>query len=102
MLSLIDAKTISNTAAKAVLEEVMFSDKTPDDVVAEKGLSQISDTDALRQIVADVLAANPQAIEQYRGGKTNVLGFLVGQCMRTTKGKGNPAVLSALLLEKIG
>ena len=97
MIALIEKKIISNTAGKTVLEEIIWSDKTPDQVVKEKGLAQISDTSALEAIVQGVLAANEKVVADYHGGKTNALGFLVGQCMRQSKGQGNPAVIRELL-----
>ena len=102
MVAAIEKKTISNTAGKAVIEEIMFNDTTVEKVIADKGLAQISDTSALKAAVAEVLAANEKAVGEYKAGKTNVLGFLVGQCMRATKGKGNPEMLREMLLELIG
>ncbi|HWP52271.1 MAG TPA: Asp-tRNA(Asn)/Glu-tRNA(Gln) amidotransferase subunit GatB [Clostridia bacterium] len=102
MVDAIEKKTISNTAGKTVIEEIMFNDVTVEQVIADKGLAQISDTSALKTAVADVVAANEKAIGEYKAGKTNVLGFLVGQCMRATKGKGNPEMLREMLLELIG
>lgn len=101
MVELIEKGTISNAAGKVVIEEIMFSEKTPDDVVKEKGLAQISDDSALEQIVRDVLAANPKPVQDYKNGKTNVAGFLVGQCMKATKGKGNPAKLREIVEAEI-
>ena len=97
MIALIEKGTISNTAGKTVLEEMIFSQKQAADIVAEKGLAQISDTAALEVIVTDVLAENEKVVADYKGGKTNALGFLVGQCMKRSKGKGNPAVMKELL-----
>lgn len=97
MLAMIEKGEISTTVGKTVLEEIIFSDKTAADVVEEKGLRQMNDTGALEQVVSDILAANPKVVEDYRGGKTNALGFLVGQCMRASKGKGNPNILREML-----
>ena len=97
MLAMIETGDISTTAGKTVLEEIIFSDKTAAEVVEEKGLRQMNDTGALKQVVSDILAANPKVVEDYRGGKTNALGFLVGQCMRASKGKGNPNILREML-----
>ena len=97
MLAMIETGEISTTSGKTVLEEIIFSDKTAADVVEEKGLRQMNDTGALEQVVSDILAANPKVVEDYRGGKTNALGFLVGQCMRASKGKGNPNILREML-----
>jgi len=100
-LMLIEDGKISHTAGKTVIEEIMFNDKSPMQVVKEQGLAQISDTSALEQLARDVLAANPATIEQYKSGKTNVLGFLVGQCMKQSKGQGNPALLRDIVLKMI-
>ena len=97
MLAMIEKGEITNTAGKTVLEEIIFSDKTAADVVEEKGLRQMNDTAALEQVVRDILVANPKVVEDYRGGKTNALGFLVGQCMRASKGKGNPNIMREML-----
>jgi len=101
MIAAIEKKTISNTAGKTVIEELMFNDTTVEKVIADKGLAQISDTGALKATVEEVLAANEKAVGQYKEGKTNVLGFLVGQCMRATKGKGNPEMLRQMIAEII-
>ena len=101
MIELIEKNTISNAAGKVIIEEIFFSDKTPDDVVKEKSLAQISDDNALLDIVKSVLAKNEKAVADYKNGKTNVAGFLVGQCMKETKGKGNPAMLRELLTAEI-
>ena len=101
MVELIENKTISNTAAKTVLEEMFARDCQPKDVVEEKGLAQVSDTGALAAIVKDVLASQTKAVEDYKNGKTNVLGFLVGQCMKASKGQGNPAILREMMEQEI-
>ena len=69
------------------------------DLVKELGLEQVSDTAALQAIVDSVAAANQKSIDDYRGGKTNALGFLVGQCMKASKGKGNPTLMKEMLLK---
>jgi aspartyl-tRNA(Asn)/glutamyl-tRNA(Gln) amidotransferase subunit B len=102
MVKLVEDGKISNTAGKTVLETIMFEDKTPMQVVEERGLMQISDTSALEAMAKAVLDANPHTIEQYKSGKTNVLAFLVGQCMKQSKGQGNPALLREILLKMIG
>ncbi len=102
MVSLIESGQISNTAAKTVIEEIMFTDKTAGQVVESMGLSQISDESALDEIVRSVLEQNEKAASDYRAGKTNVLGFIVGQCMKASKGKGNPEILRAIALKILG
>ena len=101
MIALIDKKEISNNAGKTVLDEIIFSDKTPAQVVEEKGLRQISDSSFLEKVADEVLAANPKAVEDYKKGKTNVVGFLVGQCMRASKGQGNPTTLREIMEKKL-
>jgi aspartyl-tRNA(Asn)/glutamyl-tRNA(Gln) amidotransferase subunit B len=101
LAALIEKGAISNTAGKTVLEELLVTGAEPETIVKEKGLLQLSDTAALEAIVADILAANEKSVADYKGGKTNALGFLVGQCMRASKGKGNPQILKELLLKAI-
>ena len=101
MIVLIGKGTISNTAAKTVLEEIMKRDVDPAQVVKEKGLAQISDASALSGIVDQVLADNPKAVADYKKGKVNVAGFLVGQCMKASRGQGNPATLRDMVTEAI-
>ncbi|MEG1686308.1 MAG: Asp-tRNA(Asn)/Glu-tRNA(Gln) amidotransferase subunit GatB [Angelakisella sp.] len=102
MIALIERGAISNTAGKTVLEEMMFSDKTPAQIVAEKGLAQISDSGALESVVAAVLADNQKVVDDYRGGKSNAMGFLVGQCMKASKGQGNPNMIREILTRQLG
>ncbi len=101
MIALIEDKTISNAAAKTVFEIIVDKDEKPADIVKEKGLAQISDTSALQSIVDGVIAANEKAINDYKGGRTNVLGFLVGQCMKQSKGQGNPAMFKEMMIAAI-
>ena len=70
----------------------------PQKIVDAKGLGQISDEGALKAIVDEVVANNQKSIEDYKNGKTNALGYLVGQCMKASKGKGNPADMKELLM----
>jgi len=73
-----------------------------DTIIEKKGLKQITDTDELEAIVDKVIADNPEQVEQFRAGKEKVLGFFVGQCMKATGGKGNPAQLNQMLRDKLG
>ena len=73
----------------------------PTDIVKENGLAQISDSSALQSIVDNVIAENEKAINDYKGGRTNVLGFLVGQCMKQSKGQGNPAMFKEMMIAAI-
>ena len=99
LIEMLEKKEISSSAGSTVFEEMLHSDKAPADIVAEKGLAQVSDQNVLQQIVDQVAAANQKSIDDYRGGKTNALGFLVGQCMKASKGKGNPAIMREMLLK---
>ncbi|MEE1490844.1 MAG: Asp-tRNA(Asn)/Glu-tRNA(Gln) amidotransferase GatCAB subunit B, partial [Massilioclostridium sp.] len=94
----IQKSTISNSAGKTVFEELLVSDKPVAEIIQEKGLAQISDTSALQAIVDEILGKNQKSVDDYRGGKTNALGFLVGQCMKATKGKGNPGLIKEMIL----
>ena len=101
MVCLIEKGVISNTAAKTVLDVIIENDIAPEKVVAEKGLAQVNDTGALSAIVDNVLAGNAKAVEDYKSGKTNVIGFLVGQCMKASKGQGNPGNLKDMVVAAI-
>ncbi|MFL5432714.1 MAG: Asp-tRNA(Asn)/Glu-tRNA(Gln) amidotransferase subunit GatB [Myxococcales bacterium] len=96
-----DEGTLSSTAAKEVLAELIQTGKPPAQIVQEKGLSQVSDEAALEAVVVSVLAKNPAEVERYKGGKKNLLGFFVGQAMKELKGKGNPGVLNALFKKRL-
>jgi aspartyl-tRNA(Asn)/glutamyl-tRNA(Gln) amidotransferase subunit B len=102
LIDLVQAGTISATAAKDVLSELFTSEASPTRIVQRKGLAQISDTAALEAVVSKVVAANPELVSKYRGGKTGVLGALVGQVMRETRGRANPKLVNELLARAIG
>jgi aspartyl-tRNA(Asn)/glutamyl-tRNA(Gln) amidotransferase subunit B len=102
LLDLLAAGTVSATAAKDVLAEMFSSEAAPATIVERKGLAQISDTGELEAVVARVVAANPDLAEKFRGGKRGVLGALVGQVMRETRGRANPKLVSDLLERAIG
>jgi aspartyl-tRNA(Asn)/glutamyl-tRNA(Gln) amidotransferase subunit B len=101
LTKIIESGEISNKIAKTVFEEMLASGKTPEVIIEEKGLKQVSDEGELGRIADELLAANPEQVEQFRTGKTKVLGFFVGQMMKQTRGKGNPAVINSLLKEKL-
>lgn len=98
-ISYIEKGTISNTAGKKVIEIMFETQKEPGVIIKEEGLEQVNDTDALKKIVEEVLANNQKSVDDYKNGKTNALGYLVGQTMRLSKGKANPQTLNALLKE---
>ena len=93
--------TISNTAGKTVFEEILATGKSVKDIISEKGLAQVSDEGAILEMVDKVIGNNPQSIEDYKRGKTNVVGFLVGQVMKESRGKANPQVINKLILERL-
>ena len=101
LLDLVIASKINNNTAKSVLREMFETGKSANEIVKEKGLSQISNQDQLEYIVREVLDDNPQSIEDFKNGKDRAIGFLVGQIMKKTKGKANPQLVNALLTEKI-
>jgi aspartyl-tRNA(Asn)/glutamyl-tRNA(Gln) amidotransferase subunit B len=76
--------------------------ESPDVIIDREGLRQISDTSALEKIVDEVIAASPKQVEQYKAGKTAVIGYLVGQVMKLSKGQANPAAVNELLKAKLG
>jgi aspartyl-tRNA(Asn)/glutamyl-tRNA(Gln) amidotransferase subunit B len=102
LLDLVAAGTVSVTAAKDVLAEMFSSDASPAVIVDRKGLAQISDTAALEAVVDRVVAANPELVAKFRAGKRGVLGALVGQVMRETRGRANPGLVNQLLERAIG
>ncbi len=98
LIELVEKNVISNSTGKTVFDEMLSSGEAPKKIVDKKGLGQISDEGALKAIVDEVVANNQKSIEDYKNGKTNALGYLVGQCMKASKGKGNPAVMKELLM----
>lgn len=101
LLKLIEGGTISGKIAKTVFDEMWRSGKEPGVIVQEQGLVQVSDTGAIEAIIDEIMAANAGQVEEYRGGKEKVFGFFVGQVMKASKGKANPAVVNDVLLAKL-
>jgi aspartyl-tRNA(Asn)/glutamyl-tRNA(Gln) amidotransferase subunit B len=101
MLRRIHDGTISGKIAKEVFEAMWQGEGSADQIIESRGLKQISDTGELEKIIDTVLADNPDQVEQYRAGKTKVLGYLVGQVMQATRGKANPAQVNELLRSKL-
>ena len=97
LLTLVKKGTIGANVGKEVLEEMFKSGKRAADIVKERGLEQISDTEQLKEIVAEVIAENPGPVQQYFGGKETVIKFLVGQVMKKTRGQANPTLANELL-----
>lgn len=101
MVKLIEKGTISTKIAKTVFKEMLETGKEPVKIVEEKGLVQISDEGAIRQIAQEAITKHPQSVEDYKAGKTQAIGFLVGQVMKATKGKANPGLVNQLLKEEL-
>jgi aspartyl-tRNA(Asn)/glutamyl-tRNA(Gln) amidotransferase subunit B len=101
LVKTLDAGKINNNQAKEVLVEMFGTGKTPDEVIAEKGFEQISDTGAIEKIVDDVIAANDAQVTAFRGGNDKLFGFFVGQVMKASQGKANPKVVNDILRSKL-
>ncbi len=97
LIRLVDSGTITGPIAKDVFEKMYASGKSADAIVAAEGLASINDDAALEAAVRDAIAANETAVAQYRAGKQQTFGFLVGQVMKATRGKANPAIVNALM-----
>ena len=93
--------TISGKIAKEVLEAMLAGEGDADAIIEARGLKQITDTGAIEKMVEDVINQFPQQLEQYRSGKDKLLGFFVGQVMKATGGKANPAELNRILKDKL-
>jgi len=102
LLALVADGTLSGSLAKQVFDVMLETGDAPGKIVEERGLKQTSDTGAIEAVIADVLAKNPNQLEQYRGGKDALFGFFVGQTMKAMQGKANPAVVNELLKKALG
>ncbi len=92
---------ISSKQAKEVFAAVLDEDKDPKAIVEDRGMAQVSDAGAIEAVVDEVLAENPDKVEQYKGGKTGLIGFFVGQCMKKMQGQGNPKIINELLAKRL-
>ncbi|MCM1105057.1 MAG: Asp-tRNA(Asn)/Glu-tRNA(Gln) amidotransferase subunit GatB [bacterium] len=101
LIALTDAKAINSSVAKEVFEVMFDSDIDPEQYVEEKGLKMTGDAGELKKVLEEVIAANPQSVEDYRSGKEKAIGFLVGQTMKAMKGKADPAAVNAMLKEML-
>lgn len=101
MLKLIDNGTISGKIAKTVFEEMYKTKKSPEDIVKEKGLVQITDESAVIKVIDEVIAENPKEVADYKGGKDKLITFFVGQVMKKSQGKVNPQIANKLLKERL-
>ena len=101
LLKIIESGKISNTAGKEVFKEMFETDKDPEIIIEEKGLSQISCSDEIEKLVDKVLSDNPKSIEDFKAGKTQAVGYLMGQVMKASNGKVNPPVAKQMIEEKL-
>lgn len=102
LLKAVDAKTVSNNAAKEVFAAMFVSGRDAQAIIDEKGLGQVSDDGAIEAVVDEILGKHAAEVAQYKAGKVQVFGFFVGQVMRAMKGKGNPQRVNELLKAKLG
>lgn len=101
LITLVDNTTISSAMAKKLLPELLAKGGMPKTLVAEKGMTQMNDEGALRQIISTILAANTKNVDSYKSGKDKLFGFFVGQVMKETKGTANPELVNTLLKEML-
>ena len=101
LLKVVDEGKISNNIGREVLEEIFDENRDPMKIIEKKGMMQISSADELEKMIDEVIAANPQSIEDYNAGKKQAAGFLMGQVMKKSQGKANPKVCKALIDEKL-
>ncbi len=101
IINLIQNGTISSKIAKEIFEEVVVTNKNPEEIVKEKGMTQITDNSEIEKIVDQVLLENQQSIDDFKAGKDRALKFLVGQSMKISKGKANPQMLNDMIISKL-
>ena len=101
LLSRIEDSTISGKIAKEVFEEMWNSEKSPDEIIQEKGLKQVTDSSEIEKIINQVLEQNQSQLEKYKSGKEKLFGFFVGQVMKASRGKANPEQVNKLLEERL-
>jgi len=102
LIKMVDAGAISNNMARTVFDDMVQSGDAPDKIVEKKGLAQISDAGALEGVVDQTIADNPDAVDRYRSGQKQILGFLMGQVMKATKGQANPKLANELIRQRLG
>ena len=101
LIDLIRAGTISGRIAKDVFEVMFETGRDPKSIVEERGLEQVSDTGAIEEIVDGIFAERPDMVAEYRGGKTRLLGYFVGQVMKASQGKANPKTVNEILRARL-
>ena len=97
IIKLVDSGRVNNATAKSLLAKVQESGRPPITIVKEEGLAQVSDDTALQAVIDNILAANPDEVASYRGGKEGLFGWFMGQVMRETRGKADPQLTRELL-----
>ena len=102
LVKMIASGELSGKLAKQIFPKMFETGEAPSVIVEREGLKQISDTGALEKVIEDVIAGNPKQVEQYKGGKTTVINFLVGQAMKATRGQANVATVTELFKQKLG
>ncbi len=102
LIGLIEKNTISNNIGKQIIIDMMKDGTSAKEIVEKKGLSQITDTAAIKEVCQKVADSNPEQVASYKGGKVQLFGFFVGQVMKETKGRANPQVVNELLKEILG
>jgi aspartyl-tRNA(Asn)/glutamyl-tRNA(Gln) amidotransferase subunit B len=101
LLKLIDQNVISGKIAKTVFEEMAKTGKSPEEIVKEKDLVQVTDESAIGDIITELIRSCPKEVADYKAGRTKVAGFFVGRIMKETKGKANPEIVNRILKEKL-
>jgi aspartyl-tRNA(Asn)/glutamyl-tRNA(Gln) amidotransferase subunit B len=99
IIKLVDDNTINTTTGRSLVDKVEEAGRTPDEIIAAEGLAQVSDTGAVRALVDEVIAGNPEQVARYKEGKTALIGWFVGQVMRNSRGKADPQLAKDLLEE---
>jgi aspartyl-tRNA(Asn)/glutamyl-tRNA(Gln) amidotransferase subunit B len=102
LVKLLAEGELSGKLAKEIFPKMFATGDAPAEIMEREGLKQIGDAGALEQIVAEVIAANPKQVEQYRGGKPSVINYLVGQAMKASRGQANVTAVTDLLKQKLG
>jgi len=101
LLKLIDQNVISGKIAKTVFEEMAETGKSPEEIIREKDLVQVTDISAIEEMITKLIESCPKEVADYKAGKTKVLGFFIGRIMKETKGKANPEIVNRILMEKL-
>jgi aspartyl-tRNA(Asn)/glutamyl-tRNA(Gln) amidotransferase subunit B len=102
LVGLVAKGEVSGKLAKEIFPKMFSTGDAPGAIIEREGLKQISDAGALEKVIADVIAANPKQVEQYKGGKATVINYLVGQAMKATRGQANVALVTDLFKQKLG